>query len=180
MKTEIKNYLIWIVIILLVANLSAFITVFVSIKKIPRDKPAFNSRNFIKWPDKMRGGLVEQLNFDEKQMEEFKAIRNEHQKNVGGIYKQMHDLRINIVNELSQEKADTNIIDSLAVQFGKYQTELKKEVFKHFVDIKNICNEQQLKTLMMHINYVVDRNSPGPGDFRGMQRGGAHWNNNRN
>jgi Spy/CpxP family protein refolding chaperone len=170
-KTVVKTYLIWIVIILLVANLSAFITVLFFMKKQTNQTELVGRSNKVAPSENPGRAMMSDFNFNNEQQVRFKEIRYAHNKKVSGINRDIHLLRKEIVEHLSKENVNEQSIDSLAKKFGVLQTQLKKEVFRNFIEVKNICNEEQKKKLMLHINHVVDQNVPGPGMRRKMRHG---------
>ena len=179
MKSILTNKLIlmWVVIILLIANLSAVVTVIYRYRNIPESPPQIV---FNKMRNNYNGPIWKQLNFNIDQMKEFKAIKIKFHNEANLYENQMHEIRMKIADELISDHPDPDKLDQLAMDFGVIQTELKKISFQHFSAIKEMCTDEQRKIFNSNINNIVEHERPGPGHFGRRQYGYKNRFNNKN
>lgn len=92
-------------------------------------------------PKKM---VIEKLHFDDKQVEQYEVIIQEHQKNI----RKADDDIIKYKNALYQTltKSDNESEkDSLINQIANVQKEIEDIHFNHFLEIKKLCKPEQQK-----------------------------------
>lgn len=85
--------------------------------------------------------IIEKLGFDKSQKEEFKTLIIEHRKNVKNLQDEIAHYKTILYQEINKNK--TNINDSISAIIGLKFQELEKVHFNHFLEIKNICKEEQ-------------------------------------
>lgn len=155
-----KTIISWLIIVLLIANLSAVTTVYFKVKNEKSDVMHIKQRNNF---NPRSPHLHHQLNFSKQQYEIFEQLRKEHINEIQNLDLQMQQLRLKIGKELAKQKPDSINLNKLAKEFGSLQTEIKQKTFNHFTDIKHICNKEQKQKFNSHIINVVESQKPGPG-----------------
>jgi Spy/CpxP family protein refolding chaperone len=149
MKTYFTRYriLIWLVIILLVINISAITTIFLGINIRDRKEPGpFQKR--IEMHRHHDGRFFEQsLNLSPDQHAQFKASRHRFFSEARKLAGQMHDKRVEFVNELASAEPDTLKLQEIADEIGSLHSKLKYQTYKHYIEMKNICNKEQEEEL---------------------------------
>ena len=89
--------------------------------------------------------IIEKLGFDENQKKEYDLLIEKHQ---AGIQKAEAEIKV-LKNELYRtltSGAETNVRDSLISQLGKQQEGIENLHYNHFLELKSICKESQLKS----------------------------------
>ena len=158
MKTYFTQHriLIWLIIILLIVNISAIITILYSInarneyrdlKQFPSGKVYAGSRGVRLCIDSMK--------LDESQHQHFRTTKHKFYREAKKITGQMHDKRVAFINELASEKPDTLRIQEIAQEIGSLHAELKYQTYKHFIEMKSVCTKEQKKILMQHFKSML-------------------------
>ncbi len=136
METFKKDRIIkWLNILLLVINISAFITILV-MNRVPASDvidDKFSSDEFLK----------DELNLTEEQ---YKTICELDAK-IFRVYQSLLDIQcethFKLLDELLCEYPSRERLDSIAKNIGRLHTGLKRQTIKHFINIKSICDEDQ-------------------------------------
>ena len=147
MKTT-KSYRItkWLNIFLLAINISAFVTILYFNKQAIQDDndDKFNSDEFLK----------KELNLTEEQYKTISSLDAKIFRTYQVLLDKQCEANFKMLNELSSEEPSQERLDSIAKKMGKLHTALKRQTIKHFINIKNICDENQtllLDQLLMDI-----------------------------
>jgi protein CpxP len=149
MKTYFTRYriLMWLVIILLVINISAITTILLGLnirdKKEPRP---FHKRIEMHRPHDGRF-FEESLNLSPEQHDRFKASRHKFFSEAKKLAGQMHDKRVEFVNEMAAAEPDTLKLQEIADEIGMLHSKLKYQTYKHYIEMKSICNKEQEEKL---------------------------------
>lgn len=89
--------------------------------------------------------VIKKLGFDEQQIKAYEVLIKDHQQRI----KFLNDAIRAKKNELySHLKADVTPIksnDSLVIQLADYQSQIETTHYNHFLDIKKLCRQEQLK-----------------------------------
>jgi Asp-tRNA(Asn)/Glu-tRNA(Gln) amidotransferase B subunit len=135
--------LIWIIVILLATNLSMIISsqygkpmgekVKIQVKEITPQMPAQQRTRFFK----------EQLNLHPDQMDIFRELNRYFNRTARGITIELETLRIEMVSELGKKKSDGETLDSIAKNIGRLHSELKNETINYYLQMKEVCTEEQ-------------------------------------
>ena len=149
MKTYFTRYriLFWLIIILLIVNISAITTIFLSID-IRNKKDA---RPFYQRPELHRhrdGRFFEKsLGLSEEQHLQFKAAKHKFFSEAKKIAGQMHNKRVEFISELASDVPDTLKLQDIAEEIGMLHSKLKYQTYKHYLEMKNICTKEQQEEL---------------------------------
>lgn len=90
-----------------------------------------------------RGVIIKQLNFDDRQIEKYDVLINQHQ---ASIKLQADSIKVNkkqLYNQLAKSNQQNK--DAIINNINKFQKNIEQIHFKHFEDIKALCREDQLE-----------------------------------
>jgi len=162
-----KKWMAWLVLILLLLNISALGTIFYfTYHKQHRFHPGMDE-------PRVRPGkeLIKELGMDSSQVTVFCNIRHEFFKEIKPSLDQLREKRKLIINEIGKDNPDTLYLKSMADTLGQIQAELKKETMRHYFRIRKICNPEQQKKLSGFYSamFMMDEPGHGPGAGQGMK-----------
>ncbi len=158
MKTYFSRYniLFWLIIILLIINISAITTIFFGISV--RDKKDFRS-----YPPKIEyrrhheGRFFDRsLNLTEEQRQHFRKAKHKFYSEAKKIAVQMHKKRVEFINELASDEPDTLKLQEIAKEIGSLHIKLKYQTYKHYLDMKSICTKEQEEKLIKIFKSMLD------------------------
>lgn len=150
MKTYFSKYriLIWLIIILLIINISAITTIFLGIsvrdKKDVRPLPPkteYNRHHDGRFFDR-------NLNLSEEQHQQFIKAKHKFYSEAKKIAGQMHKKRVEFIDELASDEPDTLKLQEIANEIGMLHSKLKFQTYKHYLNMKSICTEGQEEKLI--------------------------------
>lgn len=97
-----------------------------------------------------RGFLEEQLNFNDKQKEDFNKLRDEHHKAVMVIQDSIRTLKDRLFDQVSITPIDETKINSICTSIGEYQKQIELTTFYHFQKVRALCDDNQ-KQIFDHV-----------------------------
>lgn len=107
--------------------------------KLYSGEPRMNRHSRMEGP---RNRIIQKLNFDEDQKEQFKLLMKEHHQNISEKDQKIMRLKKEILENLSQ---DTLLdLGSKYKAIGDLQAQIEAIHFNHFLEIKKMCREDQL------------------------------------
>lgn len=107
----------------------------------------------------------DQLGFNKKQMAKFREINPAFRKDVMDINRRLDSLRGGMLNEMACDSCRCPRLDMIADSIGSLHATLKKATYKYYIDLKNICDQQQQVKLEKIFNEMF------VGDFRQGRNG---------
>ena len=87
--------------------------------------------------------LVEQLDFDETQQTQFSELGKKHHRRMRGISEGIRGLKDELFKGLSDASLTDVNIDSIASLIGKKEAARDLEIFSHFKQVQDLCNDEQ-------------------------------------
>ncbi len=138
--------LTWIIVVLLATNLSMGIS-FLYHKQQDKKFMEQLEEAAIEVPSERRTRFFrEQLNLGQDQMDTFRELNRNYNKTAWRVTHQLEALRAEMVRELGKENPKEKTLESISEQIGKLHTNLKKETIDYYMQMKEVCNdEQQIK-----------------------------------
>ncbi len=138
--------LTWIIVVLLATNLSMGIS-FLYHKQQDKKFMEQLEEAAIEVPSERRTRFFrEQLNLGQDQMDTFRELNRNYNKTAWRVTHQLEALRAEMVRELGKENPKEKTLESISEQIGKLHTNLKKETSDYYMQMKEVCNdEQQIK-----------------------------------
>ena len=122
------KYLQLIIILLVILNI--LLVLFIFLRKPPR-------------PEGPKNIIIERLHFDQRQIDEYELLIDQHRKDIQQNEEEMMILKSALYETLLNENAVEK--DSLVKLIGKKQEEAEMINYNHFADIKKICKSDQQK-----------------------------------
>ena len=112
--------------------------------------------------------LNEDLGLSEQQLKEFKEAQGEYFGHNNRLRQEIKMLEEQLMFEMAQENADTNKLNQITNRIGKLTEERKHIFYRHYHEVKSICDPQQMSKLdsLMHTLSGNDRegNRQRPGE----------------
>lgn len=182
-KTK-KTLLIGVIIVLIVINLSALLTIYYRGKILPQKQPEINN---IKQEVQIRGMhrfIREELNLSDDQFKEFQEVSKSNMMKSQEISTKLNNKRLEMMNEIAKINPNPEVLDAIASDIGKLHYELKKATISHFLELKEICTEDQQENLQKMFMQMIheqdrDQNRMGKGPReKGRNRNGRTRRNN--
>ncbi|WP_347839018.1 periplasmic heavy metal sensor [uncultured Draconibacterium sp.] len=161
--------LIWVIVILVGTNLSMGISFWYH--KQQDKKAAEAVRQKVEMPSEQRTRFFrEQLNLQADQMDAFRNLNRAYNRNAREISDRMTELRITMVEEMGENYPDSTALKAISTEIGALHTELKDLTIAYYLDMKEVCTEEQQEKL----NDVFLSMTKSKEDVSLPQRGGRH------
>ena len=129
-KTKFLTLTILLLFIINIVTLVFFMTKGPKDKMLPRKLPM--------------AIIIEKLHFDTHQIAAYEKLISLHRKKIDEKDKTIKNLKNELYKQLANPENKTKI-DSLVNQIALQQSTIEKIHFNHFLDIKKICKQDQLK-----------------------------------
>ena len=144
MKTNIsiKTVLFLAVVLLMVVNVVALITMIIKSNKstsppvVEEIAEVDNPRSFHKW-------MRSELDLSENQLEQFHVLRREFMRTSRPILRDIGSMRREYIHEILKEEPDTIILYHLNDEMQSMQARLKVMTLHHFLEVKHVLNHEQ-------------------------------------
>ena len=101
--------------------------------------------------------IIKKLEFDDKQIEDFKAIRELHFDKVKSISNDIGRLKTVMYSKLSDKNVPQPFLDSISDLIAIQEKKRDLEMFKHFRNVREICNDEQKEKLTTIITDAIKR-----------------------
>ncbi|HOP58237.1 MAG TPA: hypothetical protein PLR52_02350 [Bacteroidales bacterium] len=189
MRPEDKyKWMIWAISFLALMNIATIATVIYNRQKTEEQKPVQEPLELQTGNRSMRFSqryFRDQLNLNRDQMIIFNEHNIQFRQEVRDINLELINIRQQMLEEMSALKSDTALLNRLSDSIGHLHSELKKITYTYYLDIKNICDEQQRQKLESLFGGLFTIDS-APGQYgrqrgqygRGQGRGFNNFNNN--
>lgn len=155
-----KKILILLVIILVVINVSAFVTLAYnrfSHKKCEMIADHTNSKIY----------LCRELDLNSEQIEQVKSIRSAFAQQVQHLTLPLQEKRSELVNLLASQRPDSSKIEAVADAIDSLQAELHREVIRHLLMEKEVLSQEQQKKFFALIGERLNY-APGTHNAQGL------------
>lgn len=184
MRTENKyNWMTWAIIILALMNIATIVTVLYQ-----KNRAEAVENSFSKSETGSENASVnysgryfrDQLSLDNDQMSKFMAINPTFRGSIRDINRKLNHTRQEMFSLMAAGEADTAKLNALSDTIGVLHANLKKETYRYYLDLKNICDtEQQKKLEELFRGMFVSESQMGQNGNAGQQgrRRGRPFNN---
>ena len=163
-----KSTLIWIIVILAVTNISTIGTIAYRVY-FQENTAAIEEEEEIEVPDGRKGRFFrDELGLDNEQHLKFRAFRRNFHRQANRITHELNIKRSDLIAELGKENTDTTALHTLASEIGNLHTDLKHLTFEYYLEMKDVCNDEQNKKLFRIFNAMI--NSEADMKFTGRKR----------
>jgi len=89
--------------------------------------------------------IIEKLHFDQNQQVEYQKLIQWHRSQINDFDQQIRNSKNELYLQLLQSEPNVKTKDSLIAVIVNCQQRIENTHFKHFQDIKKLCNTDQLK-----------------------------------
>ncbi|MBA4853109.1 Spy/CpxP family protein refolding chaperone [Emticicia sp. BO119] len=116
-------------------------------------------------PPPQRLFLEKELNFDEKQKEDYRVMREEHFLKARALREHIKILKEAFFKSIADSSLSDDELRKRALDIGTEASQLDLLTFKHFRDVRQICTSQQKEKFDEIIEEVLrgmDRQGPPP------------------
>lgn len=103
----------------------------------PNSNPEDNRR-------KPKDIIIDKLHFDANQIKKYEDIITIYRATIDSLNNQNREIKAELYSQLKQPSVNNNAKDSLIQLVLINQKRIEETNFKHFQDIKNICNKSQI------------------------------------
>lgn len=166
--------LIWVIIILVATNLSMGLSFFYHTEQ-DRQMIKQTEEENIEVPAQQRTRFFrEQLDLDPQQVEVYRELNRDFNRNAWQIQNQLSELRIIMVKEMGLKNPDTQKLEDIAIQIGDLHKELKNKTIEYYLAMKKVSTEVQQEKLHKIFLSILDENE----DVR-LPQGGRRYRRNR-
>jgi hypothetical protein len=156
-----KQVLIGVIILLVIINLSALITIIFHNKQ---ENNQLTQEEFIREDPRQKGMnyyLRDELNLSNEQFDSFQNINKQYFKESKDIASNLHNKRILMLEEIANKDPNLKNLDQIAKEIGDLHYELKLNTIDHFLALKSICNEEQQILLQDFFMKMIDNQDQG-------------------
>ena len=89
--------------------------------------------------------IIEKLHFDAQQQKEYAKLIELHHGEITKLDKYIREAKNELYSELSKTEVNVKAKDSLILVINSTQKQIEETHFKHFEDIKKLCNKDQME-----------------------------------
>jgi len=168
-----NKFIYWLLIFLVVLNLSAFITFLVLLSQ--RTNTEVNQLT-----EKPRMAFRKELALSPAQFERIDAILTGYKESIEPVTTDMRNNRAQLLEELAKNKPDTNVLNQCVDKISTSQKQIQKASIAQYIALKEICTPNQCQRLsaLYFEFYGCQENFKGKGQGKGMmhqyRRGQGH------
>ena len=136
-----KTKLLMITVIgLLVLNLATLGFLFISGPK--GHKPPHDRTEGRQMPREI---IINRLHFDVNQQKDYDKIIQWHKGEIKRLDSEIREAKIGLYSQLKESQLDLKVKDSLIAVINTNQKQIETTHFKHFEEVKKLCNKDQLE-----------------------------------
>lgn len=99
--------------------------------------------------------LRHELGLDENQFMRFRTIRDVYQRKAAGIEKDIQEKKDQLLDEMVRADPDTDRISRIGDEIGQMHAKLLRETGNYYLDIRDLCNEEQKVRLDVFFTRVI-------------------------
>lgn len=149
-KQTKKTLLVLLVIVLVVVNISALVTIIFSEKRdLPLNKPFDNEISEEIESRGMYRFIKDELKLTDEQFDQFRVIHKTSMLKSRKIAVELNNKRQNMMSEIAKENPNLEKLDTIAKEIGELHYNLKLNTINHFLELKDICNEEQQESIQI-------------------------------
>lgn len=163
-----KNRLaFWILIFLVIINVSALVTFFVA-------KPKANTNEFKAAETKPGATLQAELSLAPDQNLKVNEINSAYKASSEPIIVSIKEKKSELLEELSRENTDTNRVKAILHDLDIRQNNLQQANIKQFLELKKVCTPEQTRKLSQIYSELYGCDVKGKGQGKGNGQGMKH------
>jgi hypothetical protein len=135
--TKQQRIFSWLNVFLFIINISAFITILLMNNRNVSSK---NESSQYRSDDFLR----KELKLSEEQFRTLSKLDGDVFRNYQLLLDKQCEFNFSMLEELSLDNPSKENLDSIANRIGTYQTLLKKQTARHFINVRSVCNDDQV------------------------------------
>lgn len=148
-----KQRFLWVtIILLLLLNLGTLAWLFFSQNKPGGGRPPAGAADFI----------VEQLQLDQQQQEQFRELRQQHRAIIRKVLEEDKRLHDSYFSLLKTDNPDKRMADSVAALMAEQRSRIEAAAFDHFAQLRKICRDEKQKKLFDETIDEIARHAGAP------------------
>ncbi len=121
-----------------------------------------NQKNNMQRPERPDEFIISKLHFSDKQVHEFEELRDRHHDSVIVLQDEGRKLRTALFDNLKNANKTEAQVDSLMGAIGNNQKQIEYVTYRHFRQLREICNEEQKKIFDNIIEEIMKKMSGRP------------------
>jgi len=138
--------LIWVIVILVATNLSMGLSFWYH--KQQDKKAAESVGEEVVMPSEQRTRFFrDQLNLSMEQVNDFRDLNRDYNRNARKVTDQLENLRIQMVDEMSNDEPSETVLDEISNKIGDLHAELKHLTIDYYLGMKQVCDSSQQEKL---------------------------------
>lgn len=172
MKTN--NWLKWLVILLLIVNVSALTTMILHQRQEAATVDSLNQSAIFESEESLKytgRWFRDELGLTREQMKEFSRFNPGFRQKARNINLELNTVKAEMLREMNKENYDTTRLNLLSDSTGRLHSELKKATYIYYLDFKRILNQEQQEKLSQIFAGMFEGAVHQGGPGRGMGRG---------
>ena len=138
--------LIWVIVILVATNLSMGISFWYH-KQQDKKAADANSKEIVMPNDQRARFFRDQLDLSIDQVDQFRDLNREYNRGARMVTDELEDLRIKMVEVMSENNPSETTLDSITTSIGRLHTQLKQLTIDYYLGMKQACDSAQQKKL---------------------------------
>jgi hypothetical protein len=135
-----NRFVFWLLIFLVVVNLSAFITFLIYF--LPHSAPSAQNQQ-----ENPGTAFRKELSLSPSQSDKVNFILADYRKTTEPFTTNIRDYRAQILEELAKDKPDTEMLNRCGEQVCLLQKQMQNASVKQYMALKEICNPEQCRRL---------------------------------
>ncbi len=162
MKIYSKNILILIIVFLVATNTATIGTIIYNAyfqtndnKENTKKTKTVENKCFCKH-------CRNELSLNNEQYIKFDSSKQKFQRHAKFLKNEMHINRNKFIRELGKDKSDTIYLRKLSEEIGKLHTELKHFTFEYYIEMKNVCTDEQKEKLFDMFKIMINKDVEMP------------------
>ncbi len=157
---------IWVIIILIVLNISTIGTIFYHNYKVENFRKLDQKNYPVQRTPKF---FHHQEHFYGDRSDKHVKYINEYRSEARILAKKMQEKRVELLNHLSSDTTDTTYLNNLASEFGDLHRDLKLLTIDFYLKTKAVSTPEQQEELFHYFNYLLKK-----GDMHGRKTRKPH------
>jgi hypothetical protein len=89
--------------------------------------------------------IINRLHFDVNQQKDYDKIIQWHRGEIKKLDSEIREAKIELYSQLKESQLDLKVKDSLIAVINTNQKQIETTHFKHFEEVKKLCNKDQLE-----------------------------------
>jgi len=152
-----NRFTFWIILILLFFNIAAVTMIWID-RKGPRTGPPIHERPV--HSERTLELLQQELGFTDEQIIKYDQLRRRHARQTQPLIHELQQLKRKIMDDILAGNPDSEYVQETARRIGELQAQVEHLTFTHFLDLKELCGEEQVQQLKELIRAFHSRNRP--------------------